>query len=34
MAYYQKPEQISKVTRLQIDAYTEIARREGVAWAQ
>jgi CDP-glucose 4,6-dehydratase len=33
-AYYQKPEQISKVTRLQIDAYTEIARREGVAWAQ
>jgi len=33
-AYYQKPEQISKVTNLQIDAYTEIARREGLAWAQ
>ena len=33
-AYYQKPEQIAEVTRLQISAYTEIARSEGLAWAQ
>ena len=33
-AYYQKPKQISEVTRKQIFIYTKFAKQQGLAWAQ
>lgn len=32
--YYQQPEHVAAQTLLQIDAYTKIAKQQGVAWAQ
>jgi len=33
-AYYQQPAQIAAITRSQIEAYTAIAKLQGLAWAQ
>jgi CDP-glucose 4,6-dehydratase len=33
-AYYQKPEKIATTTNAQIAAYTAIAKKQGLAWAQ
>jgi CDP-glucose 4,6-dehydratase len=33
-AYYQNPTQIATTTLSQIEAYTEIAKQQGLAWAQ
>lgn len=33
-AYYQQPSRISEITHSQINAYTTIAKREGLIWAQ
>ena len=33
-AYYQKPTNISTVTKAQIIAYTEVAKKDGLMWAQ
>jgi CDP-glucose 4,6-dehydratase len=33
-AYYENPAQIASVTNAQIQAYTAIAREQGLAWAQ
>jgi CDP-glucose 4,6-dehydratase len=32
--YYQQPEQIAATSLSQIEAYTAIAKQQGVAWAQ
>ena len=33
-AYYQEPTQIAATTRFQIEAYTAIAKQQGLSWAQ
>lgn len=33
-AYYQQPTQVATVTGTQLDAYTALARQQGLAWAQ
>ena len=33
-AYYHQPAQIAKMTHTQIAAYTAIARKHGMVWAQ
>jgi CDP-glucose 4,6-dehydratase len=32
--YYERPDAIAALTNAQIDAYTRLAREQGVAWAQ
>jgi CDP-glucose 4,6-dehydratase len=33
-AYYQQPEQIAAITHAQIEAYTAVAKQQGMAWAE
>jgi hypothetical protein len=33
-AYYLQPRQITTTTRSQIEAYTSIAKHQGLVWAQ